>query len=68
MKQKTEYERNCAHCEYAGSTYDDEYVVCVKKGVVRAQGACRKFIYDPLKRKTAPLKAPPKLEYVDINE
>lgn len=68
MKQRTEYEKNCAHCEHAGNTYDDEYVICIKKGIVRSHGCCRKFIYDPLKRKTSPYKPSPKLEYINIDE
>lgn len=68
MKNKTEYEKNCAHCEHAGETYDEDYVICCKKGVVSAIGCCRKFIYDPLKRKTARKPKAPTLEYIDINE
>lgn len=29
-------------------------MVCVKKGVVSADGACRRFRYDPLKRVPEP--------------
>ncbi len=68
MKAKTEYEKNCAHCEYSGEMYDEDYVLCSKKGVVNAAGVCRKFVYDPLKRKIQRRPPTPELEYIDINK
>ena len=39
----------CSYC-LNGSWLDDESVMCVKKGVVKSWGRCRRFEYDPLKR------------------
>ena len=62
-----EEEKYCANCENAALLHGEEYVLCEKKGVVRATYVCRKFSYDPLKRRPAASKAP-KLEFVDIDE
>ena len=56
----------CENCEHAALLHGDEYVLCEKKGVVRATYVCRKFSYDPLKRRPAKAAAP-KLEFVDID-
>ena len=42
-------EPRCAYCQ-RGTLIEDEKVMCVKKGIVAAAGACRGFRYDPLKR------------------
>lgn len=64
--QKYDEESYCAYCEHATRLHGDEFVLCEKKGVVRAAFVCRKFSYDPLKHR--PQKAaPPKLEYVDLD-
>ena len=39
----------CAYCQY-GSRISNDEVVCRKRGVVPADGQCRKFAYDPLQR------------------
>lgn len=44
-------DRVCAYCEFATVLEDGQNVLCNKKGVVRDNYSCRKFIYDPLKRK-----------------
>ena len=51
-------------CEYCarGTKYDDESVLCAKKGLVSAGGQCRKFKYDPCKR------VPPKPKTVDFSK
>ena len=59
-------ESYCAKCEHAALLHGDEYVLCEKKGVVRATFVCRRFSYDPLKRRPAKAAAP-KLEYVDLD-
>ncbi len=61
QKKKTdETPKICAYCEYAKvlPTADGEEndMICEKKGVVRADHACRKFKYDLLKR--APKEKP----------
>ena len=42
-------EPRCAYCQ-RGAPLEDEKVMCEKKGVVAAAGACRRFRYDPLQR------------------
>ena len=42
-------EPRCGYCQ-RGTLIEDEKVMCVKKGIVAAAGACRGFRYDPLKR------------------
>ncbi len=42
-------EPRCAYCR-RGVRLDDTRVMCVKKGIVLPNGACRRFRYDPLKR------------------
>lgn len=65
-KELPEDENYCAFCEHASTLHGDDFVLCEKKGVVSATWVCRKFIYDPLKRKPA-LGKMPSLEYVDID-
>ena len=64
---KPDIEKLCRSCEHAELLVDSGVVLCERKGIVRADGLCRKFIYDPLKRippKNAPAQ---KLEFVDID-
>ena len=49
MLFRKKMERACAYCTRAVKI-DEDTVACVKKGVVSADGACRRFRYDPLKR------------------
>ena len=42
-------EPRCGYCR-RGAPLEDNKVICPKKGVVSAAGACRGFRYDPLKR------------------
>ena len=41
----------CLYCEYASPLHNDEEMLCRFKGVVSSEYVCRKFIYDPLKRR-----------------
>lgn len=49
MLFRKKIQRSCAYCAH-GTKYDEEQVLCIKRGVVAADGACRKFSYDPCKR------------------
>ena len=40
----------CKHCEFAIQFFDNDKVLCKKRGVVLAEFKCRSFIYDPVKR------------------
>lgn len=59
-------ERICAFCEYASRMYDDSVMLCRDKGIVDCRHHCRKFSYDPLKRRVRLKKEAPALEYIDI--
>ena len=49
MLFKKDIEPRCAYCK-RGAALDEERVMCMKKGIVSAAGACRAFKYEPLKR------------------
>lgn len=49
--------RSCLYCQYS-TKLDEENMLCTKRGVVSAGGACRKFRYDPFKRVPPRPKAP----------
>ena len=46
--------KSCTYCSH-GTQIGETQVLCIKKGVVSAAGACHKFTYDPTKR--IPVKA-----------
>ena len=47
----TEY-RCCINCSHAAE-FDEDHMVCKKKGIVDKAKKCRHFLYDPLKRDPA---------------
>ena len=49
MLFRKKMERSCAYCSRAVKI-DEDTMVCVKRGVVCPEDACRRFRYDPLKR------------------
>lgn len=49
MLFEKQIEPRCVYCA-KGEKLDEESVICKKRGVVSAGGACRAFRYDPLKR------------------
>lgn len=49
-------QRSCAYCTF-GTQMDEEQVLCIKKGVVKLDCNCRKFLYDPCKRQPKRQKA-----------
>jgi hypothetical protein len=42
-------EPRCDYCE-RGTLLSGQKVLCIKKGITKPEGHCRKFRYDPLKR------------------
>ncbi len=46
--------RSCSYCKHS-TMFDEEQVLCIKKGVIDGDKPCRKFRYDPCKR--IPVKA-----------
>lgn len=54
--------RDCRYCTH-GTIFNNEQVLCVKRGVVSAEKPCRKFTYDPCKRIPPKPKALPLDQY-----
>lgn len=54
-------EKICAYCEYGKPILGTEDIICSKKGLVKADGHCSKFLYTPLRR------TPPKPFQPDFN-
>lgn len=54
MLFRKKIQKVCSYCAN-GTKIDDEQVLCVKRGVVAADGKCWRFHYDPCKR--TPVKA-----------
>ena len=59
LLNKKEISPSCSYCAYGKLSPDKETVLCKKKGIVEKDFACRKFVYDVLKRQP---KRPKKLE------
>ncbi|MCL1951325.1 MAG: hypothetical protein FWF60_00710 [Oscillospiraceae bacterium] len=55
------YEPACELCRFGKSAPDGSSVLCSVRGVMRKQSSCKKYEYDPLKRK--PNRAPLLPEY-----
>ena len=53
---KDAYEKTCRNCKNGRLSPEGDSVLCVKKGIVDADGKCRRYSYDPLKR--VPRKKP----------
>ena len=55
MKNKAfvqeEYPKACRYCEHGRISSDGKSVLCPKKGILLPDDVCRRYIYDPLKRK-----------------
>ena len=49
MLFRRDMDPRCAYC-VRGQQIDERQVACVKRGVVPAEGSCRAFRYDPMKR------------------
>ena len=43
----------CLYCEKGKKIYGTDDVICAKKGLVKADFHCKRFVYTPLKRKPA---------------
>jgi hypothetical protein len=57
----SKYEPACEFCRYGKSAPDGSSVLCSVRGVMRRRSSCKKYEYDPLKRK--PKRAPLLPEY-----
>ena len=59
-------EPRCSYCA-RGTQLDEATVLCLKRGVTSPGGHCRRFRYDPLKRKPPQPVAPPPLKQADFS-
>ena len=65
-KQSADLPKLCCYCEKAALISDDENVLCSLKGIVNCEYSCKKFSYDPLKRKPKTLPPLPVLDDLDM--
>lgn len=56
MLFRKKIERSCQYCAHSAKLNDDQ-MLCTRKGIVSADGQCRKFDYDPFKRVPSKPKA-----------
>ncbi|MDY6017407.1 MAG: hypothetical protein ACI4I3_01130 [Acutalibacteraceae bacterium] len=65
LLEKKKYPPVCEYCKNGRLSPDEKSVLCVKKGLVPTDGKCRKYSYDPLKRRP---KKPLIIEQADPSE
>ena len=65
LLEKKKYPPVCEYCKNGRLPPDEKSVLCVKKGLVPTDGKCRKYSYDPLKRRP---KKPLIIEQADPSE
>ena len=51
LTEKKKYAAVCENCLHGRLSPDEETVLCIKKGIVQPDGTCRRYSYDPLKRR-----------------
>ncbi len=55
MKKKLlnakKFSKQCENCRHGRLAPDEDCVLCEKKGVMHLTSVCRKFEYDPLRRR-----------------
>ncbi len=51
LLEKKKYPAACEYCKHGRLSPDEQTVLCIKKGLVAPDGKCRKYSYDPLKRR-----------------
>ncbi|MCD8315425.1 MAG: hypothetical protein LUD44_07330 [Firmicutes bacterium] len=62
MKRKQKYGScACINCTYGKPLMEGRVVLCKKKGLVKPDAICGKYMYDPLKRRISPLLPIPKI-------
>lgn len=64
---KNDVTPSCSYCIHGKSSPNKESVLCIKKGVVGLDYSCKKFKYDPLKRKPIRPKDIEKFEESDFS-
>ena len=61
LLRASKYEPACEFCRFGKSAPDGSSVLCSVRGVMRKTSRCKKYEYDPVKRK--PNRAPLLPEY-----
>ena len=61
MLFRKKIERSCAYCNKS-TVLSDGTILCVRRGIILQDRACRKFKYDPCKR------VPPKQKASDFSK
>ena len=51
LLESKKYPPSCEYCKHGRLSPDESSVLCIKKGIVETDGKCRKYSYDPLKRR-----------------
>ena len=51
LLEKKKYLAACEHCKHGRLSPDEQSVLCVKNGIVELDDKCRRYSYDPLKRR-----------------
>ena len=51
LTEKKKYAAVCENCLHGRLSPDEETVLCIKKGIVQPDGTCKRYSYDPLKRR-----------------
>lgn len=65
LTEKKKYAAVCENCLHGRLSPDGESVLCIKKGIVQTDGTCRRYSYDPLKRRP---KKPLLIEQADPSD
>ncbi len=58
-------EPSCSYCRH-GSRFEEDQILCKKRGVVDPGFHCKKFRYDPLKRIPHRIAILPKMDQSDF--
>lgn len=71
-KTDGEIERFCTFCEYGTpmpvQNGEEDVVICQKRGPVKADFVCRKFVYDLLKRDPKRINDLPEMVRIDLDD
>lgn len=51
LLEKKKYPAVCECCKHGRLSPDEKSVLCIKKGIVELDAKCRRYVYDPLKRR-----------------
>ena len=55
----------CAYCEHGKPILGTDDIICSKKGLVKADGCCKKFLYTP-QRRTPPKPLNPDFKRIEM--